>query len=99
MPGEDTTMFLWNLKELLSKANPFLLENAREALLSRQFMRGLPEGMCLKPLEANPTPSLEEMKKFAKHFRAISQSDLTPLIFAAKTTAGSEEILVISKKL
>ena len=90
-PGEDPTIFLWNLKELLSKADPSLQENAREALLSRQFMRGLPEGMRLKLLEANPTPSLEEMEKFAKRFRAISQSDLTPLTFAAKATAGSDD--------
>ena len=90
-PGEDPTIFLWNLKELLSKADPSLQENAREALLSRQFMRGLPEGMRLKLLEANPTPSLEEMEKFAKRFRAISQSDLMLLTFAAKATAGSDD--------
>ena len=90
-PGEDPTIFLWNLKELLTKADSSLQENAREALLSRQFMRGLPEGMRLKLLEANPTPSLEEMEKFAKRFRAISQSDLMPLTFAAKTTAGSDD--------
>ena len=90
-PGEDPTIFLWNLKELLTMADSSLQENAREALLSRQFMRGLPEGMRLKLLEANPTPSLEEMEKFAKRFRAISQSDLMPLTFAAKTTAGSDD--------
>ena len=90
-PGEDPTIFLWNLKELLSKADPSLQENAREALLSRQFMRGLPEGMRLKLLEVNPTPFLEEMEKFAKRFRAISQSDLMPLTFASKTAAGSDD--------
>jgi len=67
-------------------------------------MRGLPEGMRLKLLEANPTPSLEEMEKFAKRFRAISQSDLMPLTFAAKTTARSDggqlaRILASSVKL
>ena len=90
-PGEDPTIFLWNLKELLSKADPSLQEKAREALMSRQFMRGFPEGMRLKLLEANPTPSLEEMEKFSKRFRAISQSDLMPLTFAAKATAGSDD--------
>ena len=54
-------------------------------------MRGLPEVMRLKLLEANPTPSLEEMEKFAKRFRAISHSDLMPLAFAAKTAAGSDD--------
>ena len=54
-------------------------------------MRGLPEGMRLKLLEGNQTPSLEEMEKFAKRFRAISQSDLMPLTSATKTTAGSDD--------
>ena len=90
-PCEDPTIFFWNLKELLTKADSSLQANAREAILSRKFMRGLPEGMRLKLLEANPTPSLEEMEKFAKRFRAISQSDLMPSTFTAKTTAGSED--------
>ena len=54
-------------------------------------MRGLPEGMRRKLLEANPKPSLEEVEKFEKRSRAISQSDLMPLTFAAKTTAGSDD--------
>ena len=37
-PGEDPTIFLWNLKELFSRADPSLEENAHEAMLSRQFM-------------------------------------------------------------
>ena len=75
-PDEDPTIFLWNLKDLLSKADPSLSDATREALLSRQFMRGLPEGMRLKLLDANPTPSLAEMENFAKRFRAIRQADI-----------------------
>jgi len=33
-----STSFLWKLKELLSEADPSLQENARESLLSRQFI-------------------------------------------------------------
>ena len=47
--------------------------------------------MRLKLLEGNQTPSLEEMEKFAKRFRAFSQSDLMPLTSATKTTAGSDD--------
>ena len=93
-PDEDPTIFLWNLKDLLSKADSSLNDAAREALLSRQFIRGLPEGMRLKLLEANPTPSLVEMETFAKRFRAISQSNIPSLTFAAKpATEVSDEQL------
>ena len=47
--------------------------------------------MHLKLLEANPTPSIEEIENFAKRFQAISQSNLMPLTFAAKATAGSDD--------
>ena len=54
-------------------------------------MRGLPEGMRLKLLEANPTPSLAEMENFAKRFRAIRQADIPTLTFAVKPAAGVDD--------
>ena len=62
-PEEDPALFLWSLQESLTKADPSLGDSAREVLLARQFMRGLPEGLRLKLLESNPTPSLKEMIK------------------------------------
>ena len=92
------------LKELLSKADSCFQGNAREELLTRQFIRDLPEGIHLKLLEANPMTTLEEMAKFAKQFQAISQSDLMSVMFTTKkllemTIVSWHEILASSKKL
>ena len=38
---EDPSLFLWDLKDALLKANPNLAEDTRDALLPRQFMKGL----------------------------------------------------------
>ena len=60
-------------------------------------MRGLPEGMRLKLLEANPTTSLAEMENFAKRFRAIRQADIPTLTFAVKPAAGVDDEKMASK--
>jgi len=96
-PDDDPTIFLWNMKDFLSKDDSSLNDAAREALLSRQFIRGLPEGMRLKLLEANLTPSLAEMENFAKHFGAISQSNIPSLTFAAKPATGVSDEQLASK--
>lgn len=83
-PEEDPALFLWSLQESLQKADPSMQENAREILLARQFMRGLPEGIRLKLLESNPTPSLKEMINFVKRFRAVHRPENKPTVFAAK---------------
>eukprot|EP00794_Sanderia_malayensis_P018438 gene18438-20287_t len=41
-PNEDPSLFLYDLKDALSKADPTLQEDARHALLSRQFLKGSP---------------------------------------------------------
>ena len=74
-PQEDPSLFLWELKDILSKANPDLQAEAREALLSRQFMRGLPSLIRLKLLENNPTPTLVDMTAFVQRFRAVHRHD------------------------
>ena len=53
------------------KANPDLSEDARDALLSRQFMKGLPPDLRLRLLEHNPMPSLAEMQSFVQRCRAV----------------------------
>ena len=59
-PAEDPNLFLWRLKELLRNAEPSLTPSTFNALLRRQFM-----------LEANPTPTLENMLQFSQRFRAL----------------------------
>ena len=62
---EDPTVFLQSLRELLEKVYPNLSIDAKEALLARQFLKGLPLSMRLKFLEHNPTPQLAEMLSFS----------------------------------
>ena len=57
-------MYLHDLTELLYKANPDLVDDAKQALLTQQFMKGLPADTRLKLLESNPIPKLEEMGDF-----------------------------------
>ena len=40
--NEDSAIYLWSLQEILRKADPDLDAEAFDALLSRQFMRGIP---------------------------------------------------------
>ena len=63
-PDEDPSLLLWDLEDLLSKADPDLSAEARTALLERQFMKSLPPAICLHLLESNPTPSLPDMCAF-----------------------------------
>ena len=57
---EDPAVYLHSLRGLLDKTYPTLSAAAKDALLSRQFLTGLPAAMRLKLLEHNPTPKLEE---------------------------------------
>ena len=73
-PGEDPAVFLWELTQLLQKANPSLPADGQTALLERQFMRGLPARTRLKLLEQDATPTLDAMVAFAQRFRAIEST-------------------------
>eukprot|EP00794_Sanderia_malayensis_P013513 gene13513-biopygen10782 len=72
-PAEDPSLYLWRLKDLLRNAEPDLSEDAFEALLRRQFMKGLPHHIRMKLLESDPTPNLTRMVDFAQRFRALAQ--------------------------
>ena len=72
-PDEDPSVYKWELENILSKADPTLSNDAKTALLTRQFSRGLPPTLKLKMLEHNPTPTLNEMVEFAQRFRALGQ--------------------------
>lgn len=69
--GEDPAVYKWDLEQTLLKADPSLNEHAKEALLSRQFTRGLPKSMKIKLLESDPTPNLTTMLSFVRRYRAV----------------------------
>ena len=73
-PSEDPSLFLWSLQDLLSKADPTLSQDAKTALLGRQFIRGLPADLRLRLLEHDPTPTLSSMVDFTKRHRAIHRT-------------------------
>jgi hypothetical protein len=41
----DPSVYMWELEQLLEKADPNLAVEAKSALLSRQFMCGLPSSI------------------------------------------------------
>ena len=49
-PGEDPSVFKLELEQILLKAQPTIDPAAKTALLTRQFMRGLPRNMKIKLL-------------------------------------------------
>ena len=67
---EDPLLFLYSLQELLKKADSTLSDTASDALLSHQFIKGLPDTMRFKLLEHNPKPTFVEMVAFCKQFLA-----------------------------
>lgn len=70
-PGEDPSVYKWELEQILAKAEPNIDAGAKTALLTRQFMEGLPKNIKLKLLESDPTPDLPKMVAFVQRFRAI----------------------------
>ena len=69
--GEDPAVFIFELRQLLLKADPTLSPDGKEALLSRQFMRGLLPRIRLKLLENDAIPSLQGMVEFIQRYRAV----------------------------
>ena len=69
--GEDPAVYRWELGNLLSKADPTLSPDATTALISQQYMRGLPYALKLKLLEHNPIPTLEQMLSFTQRYGAV----------------------------
>jgi len=70
-PGEDPAVFIFELRELLAKADPTMAEEGRNVLLSRQFMRGLSPKIRVKLLENNAVPTLDEMIAFVQRYRVV----------------------------
>ena len=70
-PGEDPAVYKWELENILEKADPTLSGDAKKALVSRQFMRGLPGTIKIKLLEHDATPTLETMLSFAQRYQAV----------------------------
>ena len=69
--GEDPSVYKWELEQILLKADPEIDEAAKTALLTRQFMKGIPKNIRIKLLENDPAPSLAKMVSFVQRYRAI----------------------------
>ena len=65
-PEEDPSVYKWELENILSKADLSLSNDAKTALLTWQFSKGLPPTLKLKMLEHNPTLTLDEMVEFTQ---------------------------------
>ena len=89
-PNEDPFLFLWGLRQLLDRADPDLTEDGKTALLSRQFMNGLPSTLCLPLLESDPTPTSVKMTEFVHQFRA-TRCDETHDIAAGCSSSEEHE--------
>ena len=57
LPSEDLSLFLWELENILTKADPDMKEEAKDSLLCCQFLKGLSGDLRLRLLEHDPTPS------------------------------------------
>ena len=71
-PSKDPSLYLWCLKDLLRNAEPDLSDDAFNASLGRQFMKGLPLPIR-KLFESDPTPDLVTMVSLAKRFHALHE--------------------------
>ena len=56
-------------------SDPDLSDAAKQALLGRQFLRGLPDDIKLRLLEHDPTPQLPSMVEFVQRFHAVHETD------------------------
>ncbi len=99
--GEDPSVYKWELEQLLEKADPNLAVEAKSALLSRQFMRGLPSSIRGKLLAHNPTPTLNEMLSFVQRYRAIEDHDVPAHTSAAtyKPTTDMDQLVGLMTEL
>lgn len=82
-PGEDPAVFRWELEEKLKVADGALNDDQRRALISRQFMRGLPQALQGKLLESDPVPTLDKMVSFTRNVRAVERNIASPTIAIA----------------
>ena len=71
-----TEKFVWRFSSVASSIAgqslnlTELTKDAKTALLSQQFMKGLPSTLHLRLLESDPTPTLTKMMEFVLHFHA-----------------------------
>ena len=74
------------------RADPDVDERAKTALLTRQFMKGLPKNIKIKLLESDPAPDLPKMVSFVKRYRAIQDfTDQNHETLTANVTSGGGE--------
>ena len=81
-------------------ADACLTTDQRKALLTRQFMRGLPQHLQIKLLEHDPVPTLEKMEFFARNMGAIERNagdDFTTAVVAAPAAKLTELAQLVEK--
>ena len=89
--SEDPSLYLWLLKDLLRHAEPDLSADTFNALLRRQFMKGLPCPLWIHLLESDPTPDLAKMVSFAQCFLALDEVPVgSPASCAAVHSTSSD---------
>ena len=99
-PGEDPAVYRWELEAMLKMANASLTTDQRKALLTRQFMRGLPQHLQIRLLEHDPVPTLEKMVFFARNMSTIERnvgSDFTTAAVAAPADKLTELKQLVEK--
>ena len=82
-------------------ADASLTTDQRKALLTRQFIRGLPQDLQIKVLEHDPVATLEKMVSFACNMPAIERNvggDFTTAPVAA-TAEKLTELMELVEKL
>jgi hypothetical protein len=79
-------MFKWELEQILLKAQPAIDASAKTALLTRQFMQGLPKQMKIKLVEYDAVPDLPKMLSFVQRYRAVKDYTSDSYNFASATT-------------
>ncbi|KAK3751298.1 hypothetical protein QZH41_012203 [Actinostola sp. cb2023] len=98
-PGEDPAVYKWELEEILMKADPDIEDNAKEVLLGRQFMRGLPKDLKIKMLQHDPTPNLENMISFVQRYRAVQEYMETNQVSATSSSSEMTQLVALVKEM
>ena len=98
-PAKDPSLYLWRFKDLLRNAEPELSNDAFDALLRRQFMKGLPISIRMKLLESDPTPNLAPMVSFTQRYHALDELPVGPTASCAAVHHAAVDHTVCDKRV
>lgn len=89
MPGESLSLYIHQLKQLLSQAMPDIPATAREQLLLHQFLSGLPQEVSNQLRATGATTTLTEVIERAKLLMTIEHHSEAAAV-TAKQASDSE---------